>query len=160
MGLGINVWMFASQLVSFLVLLFVLWRWVFPVLLRTLDKRALTIQEGVENARKAQSDLAAAEQRIAGMMEEARLQAQHTLDQALKAGEHVRTEIEQEARDRARQIIDQAQVRIQQEVAQARNELRQQVADLAIMAAERVIGSSLDSATNRRLIDDFVESRN
>lgn len=160
MGLGINVWMFGSQLFSFLVLLFVLWRWVFPVLMRTLDKRALTIQEGVENARKAQRDLAEAQQRIAGMMEDARLQAQQTLDQALRAGEHIRTEIEQEGRDRARQLIEQAQTRIQQEVAQARNELRREVADLAIMAAERVIGTSLDSATNRRLIDEFVQSGN
>jgi F-type H+-transporting ATPase subunit b len=160
MGLGINVWMFASQLVSFFVLLVVLWRWVFPVLMRTLDKRALTIQEGVENARRAQRDLAEAQQRIAGMMEDARLQAQQTLDQALKAGEHIRTEIEQEGRDRARQLIEQAQTRIQQEVAQARNELRREVADLAIMAAERVIGTSLDSATNRRLIDEFVQSGN
>lgn len=159
-GLGINVWMFGSQLVSFLVLLFVLWRWVFPVLMRTLDKRALTIQEGVENARKAQRDLSEAQQRIAGMMEDARLQAQQTLDQALRAGEHIRTEIEQEGRDRARQLIEQAQTRIQQEVAQARNELRREVADLAIMAAERVIGTSLDSATNRRLIDEFVQSGN
>jgi F-type H+-transporting ATPase subunit b len=156
MGLGINVWMFASQLVSFLILFIVLRIWAFPILTRTLDKRALTIQEGVDNAQKAQRDLADAERRIAGMMEEARLQAQQTLDQALKAGEHVRAEIEQEARDRARQIIDQAQTRILQEVAQARNELRQQVADLAIMAAERVIGSSLDSATNRRLVNEFV----
>ena len=89
-------------------------------------------------------------------MAEARQDAQRTLEQAIKAGEHIRTEIEQEARDRAHQIIDQAQTRIQQEVSQARNELRQQVADLAIMAAERVIGNSLDSATNRRLVNEFV----
>lgn len=155
-GLGVNTVLFLSQLLSFLVLFFVLQRFAWPVLLRTLDKRALTIQEGVENAAKARQELADAEQRIAGMMEEARREAQHTLEQAIKAGEHVRAEIEHDARERARQIIDQAQERIQQEVAQARTELRQQVADLAIMAAEQVIGSSLDSATNRRLVEEFV----
>jgi F-type H+-transporting ATPase subunit b len=156
MGLGINLWMFVSQLVSFLILFFVLQRWGFPIIIRTLDKRALTIQEGVENAEKARRELAEAQQRIEGMMAEARQDAQRTLEQAIKAGEHIRTEIEQEARNRAHQIIDQAQTRIQQEVAQARNELRQQVADLAILAAERVIGNSLDSATNRRLVNEFV----
>ncbi len=160
MGLGINVWMFASQLVSFLVLFFVLWRWAFPILTRTLDTRAVTIREGVENAEKARQQLADAERRVTGMMEEARQQAQQTLDQALKAGEHIRAEIEQDAHERSRQLISQAQTRIQQEIAQARNELRREVADLAIQAAERVIGSSLDSATNRRLIDEFVQSRN
>ncbi len=155
-GLGINTVMFISQLVSFLILFFVLQRWVWPLLLRTLDKRALTIQEGVENAEKARRELADAEKRIAGMMEEARLQAQHTLEQSIKAGERMRADIEQDARDRAAKTLEQAQARIQQEIAQARTELRRQVADLAIMAAEHVVGSSLDSATNRRLVEEFV----
>lgn len=160
-GLGFNTIMFVSQLFSFLILFFVLSKFVWPIMLRTLDKRALTISEGVENAEKARVELAEAEKRIAGMMEEARREAQHTMEQAVKAGEHMRTEIEQEARERGRQIIEQAQARIQQEIAQARTELRQQVADLAILAAEHVIGSSLDSATNRRLVDEFVaRSRN
>lgn len=156
MGLGINVWMFVSQLVSFLILFFVLQRFAFPILMRTLDKRALTIQEGVENAERARHELADAQRRIEELMQQARLEAQQTLAQATKAGEHIRTEIEQEARDRARQIIDQAEQRIQQEVAQARVELREQVADLAILAAEHVIGTNLDSATNRRLVSEFV----
>ncbi|HEX9057693.1 MAG TPA: F0F1 ATP synthase subunit B [Ktedonobacterales bacterium] len=155
-GLGINTVMFISQLVSFLILFFVLQRWVWPLLLRTLDKRALTIQEGVENAEKARRELADAEKRIAGMMEEARLQAQHTLEQSIKAGERMRADIEQDARDRAAKTLEQAQARIQQEIAQARTELRRQVADLAIMAAEHVVGNSLDSATNRRLVEEFV----
>jgi F-type H+-transporting ATPase subunit b len=155
-GLGINVWMFVSQLVSFLILVLVLQRWAFPVLMRTLDKRTLTIQEGVDNAERARRELSEAQQRIEGLMEQARQEAQETLAQAIKAGEHLRTEIEQDAQSRARQILDQAQDRIRQEVAQARIELRQQVADLAILAAERVIGSSLDTATNRRLVDEFV----
>lgn len=160
-GLGFNTVMFISQLLSFLVLFFVLSKFVWPIMLRTLDKRALTIREGVENAEKARVELAEAEKRIAAMMEEARQEAQRTMEQAVKAGEHMRTEIEQEARARGRQIIEQAQARIQQEIAQARTELRQQVADLAILAAEQVIGSSLDSATNRRLVDEFVaRSRN
>lgn len=160
-GLGFNTVMFISQLASFLVLFFVLSKFVWPIMLRTLDKRALTIREGVENAEKARVELAEAEKRIAAMMEEARQEAQRTMEQAVKAGEHMRTEIEQEARARGRQIIEQAQARIQQEIAQARTELRQQVADLAILAAEQVIGSSLDSATNRRLVDEFVaRSRN
>jgi F-type H+-transporting ATPase subunit b len=155
-GLGLNTVLFVSQLVSFLILVFVLQRFVWPLILRTLDKRALTIQEGVENAEKARHDLAEAERRIAGMMEDARREAQRTLEQATRAAERVRAEIEQDAHTRGRQIVEQAQARVQQEVAQARVQLRQEVADLAVMAAERVIGASLDTATNRRLVNEFV----
>jgi F-type H+-transporting ATPase subunit b len=153
---GINGWLFISQLAAFLVLFGVLYWLVWPVLLRTLDKRTLTIQEGVENAERARTELAETEKRIAAMMDEARVEAQHTLEQARKAGDRVRAEIEAEARDRAQKTVEQAQARIQQEIAQARTELRKQVADLAILAAGHVIGSSLDSATNRRLVDEFV----
>lgn len=154
--MGINTVLFVSQLLSFLILFLVLRQFVWPVLLRTLDKRALTIQEGVANAEKARRELGEAEQRIQQMMERARLDAQNTLDQATKTSEKVRAEIEQEARDRARQIVDQAQAQTRQMVAQAQVELRQQVADLAILAAERVIGKSVDSTTNRQLVNEFV----
>ena len=154
--MGINTVLFLSQLISFLILFIVLRVWVWPVLIRTLDKRALTIQEGVSNAEKARRELGEAQQRIQEMMEQARREAQNTLDQATKTGERVRGEIEQEARERARQIVDQAQAQTQQMVAQARVELRQQVADLAILAAGRVIGKSVDSATNRQLVNEFV----
>jgi F-type H+-transporting ATPase subunit b len=155
-GLGINLWFLASQIVSFLILWYVLAKWVYPAIMKTLDKRALVIREGVENASKARQELSEAETRVAQMLEEARKEAARTLAQATQAAEHVRDEIEQEARNRANEIVQQAQVRIQQEVSQARSELRKQVADLAILAAGQVIHTSLDDAGHRRLVEEFV----
>jgi F-type H+-transporting ATPase subunit b len=154
--LGINLYAFAAQVIVFGIVLIVLARWVFPVFTKTLDQRSRLIQEGVENTERSRRELAEAQRRIEALLEEARQQAQQTLAQAMTAGEHLRTEIEQEAQARAKEILAQAEKRIQQEVAQARAELRQQVADLAILAAERVIGHSLDSADNRRLVNEFV----
>ncbi len=155
-GLGINAWFLASQIISFLILYFILRRWVFPAIMKTLDKRAAVIREGVENADRARKELSEAEARVAKMLEDARKEAAQRLAQSTQAAEHVRAEIEQEARNRANEIVQQAQVRIQQEVAQARAELRSQVADLAILAASQVIRSSLDDEGQRRLIEEFV----
>jgi F-type H+-transporting ATPase subunit b len=154
--LGINAWFLGSQIVSFVILWVVLQRYVFPVITRMLDRRAAAIREGIENAEKAKRELAEAEARIQQMMAQARQEAQQTLAQAVSAAEHVRAELEKEARGRADQIIQQAQVRIQQETARAKAELRTQVADLAILAASRVLGASLSDTDHRRLIEDFV----
>lgn len=154
--MGINIWNFASQVVTFLVLLFILGKWVFPAIMKTLDRRAAVIQEGVENAQKAQRELADAQKRVEALIEQARKDAQATIAKATQAAEHVRVEIEQEAQGRAREIISQAEKRIQQEIAQARTQLRQEVADLALQAAEHVIGNSLDTTTSRRLVSEFV----
>jgi F-type H+-transporting ATPase subunit b len=154
--LGINLYNLIAQVVVFLIVLFILARWVFPIFTKTLDSRARLIQEGVQNAEQSRRELAETQRRIEGLIEEARQQAQATLASATQAAEHLRGEIEQQAQGRAQEILAQAEKRIQLEGAQARAELRQQVADLAIEAAERVIGTSLDSAANRRLVNEFV----
>jgi len=154
--LGINAWFLVSQIVCFIILWAVLQRFVFPVITRMLDRRAAVIREGIENAEKARNELAEAQTRVEQMMAQARQEAQQALAQATQAAEHIRAEMEREARARADQIIRQAQVRIQQETAQAKAELRQQVADLAILAASRVLGTSLNDAGHRRLVEEFV----
>ena len=155
-GLGINAWFLVSQIVSFLILYYILRRWVFPAIMKTLDKRASVIREGVENAETARQKLAEAEKQAALILDQARKEAQQTLAQATQAAENVRAEIEQEAHSRANAIVEQAQVRIQQETAQARAQLRTQVANLAILAAGQVVQASLDDAGHRRLVDEFV----
>ena len=154
--LGINLYNLIAQVVVFLIVLIVLGRWVFPLLMKTMDERAAKIREGVQNAEQAKRDLAAAEKRVEALLEQARRDAQVAIAKANQVGDQVRADIETQAQARSRQILEQAERQIQQQVAQARAQLRQEVADIAIQAAERVVGASLDTATNRRLVAEFV----
>jgi F-type H+-transporting ATPase subunit b len=154
--LGINVGNLIAQVVTFIILLIVLGKYVFPLLFKTMDQRAATIREGVENAEKSRRELAEAQQRVEALLEQARRDAQAAIGRATAAAEQVRVGIEQDAQKRAQDILTQAERRIQQEVAQARVQLRQEVADLAIQAAEHVVGKSMDQATSRRLVSEFV----
>ncbi len=155
-ALGINLGALLAQLVAFAILFIVLARYAFPVLLKTLDERQARIQEGIDNAERAKRDLASAEKRIEAMLNDARLESQKVIASATTAAERLKADIETQAQQRAREIEQQAGVRIEQQVAKAKAELRQQVADLAIAAAEKVIGGSMDTTTNRRLVDEFV----
>lgn len=155
-ALGINIYSLIAQLVAFGILLWVLNRYAFPVLMRTLDERQKTIQAGVENAAKASQELKNAEKRVEAMLNEARTESQKVIASATQAAERLKADIEQQAQQRGREIEQQAAKRIEQQIAQAKAELRAHVADLSIAAAERVIGQSLDSTTNRRLVDEFV----
>jgi F-type H+-transporting ATPase subunit b len=155
-GLGININAFIAQVITFLILLFILGKYVYPAIVKTLDKRAVIIREGVENAEKARQDLAEAEKRVEALLDQARRDAQATLAKATQTAEQIRTEIRQQAEVEGAQLRAQNAKRIEQEIAAAKAELSRQIADLAIMAAERVLGSSLDTETNRRLVSDFV----
>lgn len=155
-ALGINIGSLIAQLVAFIILLLVLQRWAFPILTKTLDERQARIREGVENAEKASQSLKDAEKRVEALMNDARAESQRVIASATQAAERLKADIEQQAQQRGREIEQQASKRIEQQIAQAKAELRAHVADLSIAAAERVIGQSLDSATNRRLVDEFV----
>ncbi len=155
-ALGINIYALVAQLVAFLILLAVLQRFAFPVLTKTLDERQSRIREGMENAERASKRLEEAEREFAKRLEEARTESQRVIASATQAAERLKADIEHQAQQRGREIEQQAIKRIEQQIAQAKAELRAHVADLSIAAAERVIGQSLDTATNRRLVDEFV----
>jgi F-type H+-transporting ATPase subunit b len=157
-GFGINFWAFISQLVSFGVIFLILWRWGFPVIIKTLNQRQAVIQEGIENAERAKRDLAEATARAEQVLLEARRQAQETIANAVKAAEAEAARIQEEARARAEEIGKQEVARIQQEAARARAELNRLVVNLSIEAASKVISKSVDSKDNRRLVEEFVSS--
>src|SRR2546430_13861208 len=135
---GINGLAFLSQLVSFGIVFYILWRWGFPAIVKTLEKRQAVIREGVENAEKARSDLADATTRAEQVMQEARVLAQETIALATKAAEREANRIQEDAHARAAQIEQQQVARIQQEAARARAELSRLVVNLSISAAGKV----------------------
>lgn len=154
--LGISPGLLFAQIVNFGILYFILARFVFPSMRKTLDERTATIREGIENAERARTDLTKAQQQADAIILQAQQHGQQIIVEATTAGERVRMQIEDEAKRRAEEIAQQNRVRIQQEEAQARAALRGQIADLAISAASRVIGESLDGPRQRRLVDEFV----
>src|SRR6516225_462777 len=152
----INPLAFLSQLVSFGIVFLILWKWAFPIVLKSLEKRQAVIREGVENAEKARHDLAEATARAEQVLQEARMQAQETIAQATRVAEREANRIQEEAHARAAQIEQQQVARIQQEAARARAELSRLVVNLSISAAGKVISKSVDSTDNRRLVEEFV----
>ena len=159
-GLGINGGAFLSQLITFGIVFFVLWRYAFPLVLRTLEKRETVIREGVENAEKARLDLANAGREADRIQTDARREAQTIIERAQKTAQQEAARIVEDAHAKAHQIGEQQSARIQQEAARARNELSRLVVDLSIDASERVIGRSVDNNDNRRLVQEFVTSSN
>ena len=163
-ALGINLWAFVSQLVSFIIVLVLLSKWVLPPVQRMLAKRQDLIREGVENAEKAKEDLAQATKQAEKIIQEARRQAQDTVERASANAQQIGQQIESEARERAEKIYQQNEARIQQEANRARLELSRAVVNLSIGAAGKVINRSVDTKDNRRLVEEFItasdQSRN
>ena len=159
-GLGINTFNFLSQLFSFAIVFLILWRWGFPAIIKTMERRQAVIREGIENAERAKRELQEANQRAEQILLEARRQGQEIIAQATKAAEREAQRIQEEAQERAHQFEQQQIARIRQEAARAREELSRLVVNLSIDAAGKVISKSVDTKDNRRLVEEFVSSSN
>jgi F-type H+-transporting ATPase subunit b len=146
-----------AQLLIFLVMLGVLYRFAWGPLLRILNERRERIAQGVEATERAKRELEEAERERQAKLEEARREAQTMLDRIAKQAEDLRKELEAKARQQAEALIARARAEIQQERAKAVEDLREQVADLAVMAAGRIIGESLDAKKHRELIERTIE---
>ena len=157
-GLGINTFNFLSQLFSFAIVFLILWRWGFPAIIKTMERRQAVIREGIENAERAKRELQEANQRAEQILLEARRQGQEIIAQATKAAEREAQRIQEEAQERAHQFEQQQIARIRQEAARAREELSRLVVNLSIDAAGKVISKSVDTKDNRRLVEEFVSA--
>lgn len=144
------------QVINFLLLLYLLNRFMFKPLLARMDERSAKIGKGLEDAEAAARDreLARAEREAA--VTEARKEAADMLASANKIATDTRNEILGEARAEAEKVTARAREEINAEKERAMAELRQQVADLALTAAGKLVRAEMDGPTQRRLVEEFL----
>ncbi len=154
--LGINFSWLIAQIVNFILILLILRAFAYKPVLQMLETRKRKIQESLEYADKVKADAAAQQREYEQQIEQVRREAAQARENAAQAGEKERERILAEARDEARQIVEQARGQLDYERKQMTAELREQVVNLSMLAAQRVIGASLDEKKSRQLVTDFL----
>jgi F-type H+-transporting ATPase subunit b len=94
------------------------------------------------------------EDRLAGIEQQAR----ERIQAAVKEAQELRTSIITDAQKQAESIVQNGQSELERERIRTFVEMRKQVADLAILAAAKVVGESMDDARHRNLVDQFIAS--
>jgi len=153
---GVDLFKLAFQIINFLLILYLLNRFLFKRVLALLDERQERISKGLEDAEAAARDreLARAEREAA--LDEARKEAQTMIARATKIAEDSRAEIVSAARAEAEKVAARATEEITAEKQRAIAELRSQVADLALDAAGRLVKAEMNAPTQRRLVEEFL----
>jgi F-type H+-transporting ATPase subunit b len=155
-GLGIRVPDLIFQIVAFLLLVWLLNRYAFKPILKMLDDRARQVRESLEAAERARTEVADAEQRSLQELQTARAEAQEIVARAREQSEQTIAASRAAAREEAEKVKVQFEAQMASEQARARDELRRDVADLAILAASRVVRRSLDVEQHRQLIEETL----
>ena len=154
-ALGINLGYLLVQIFNFLIVLVVLRAWVYKPVVGLLQKRRVTIAQGLEDARVAAEARANAEQEAETVLAEAQQKSNNIVREATDRAEQAAAEVKTEAEKEAEQSRQSALAEGEQLVNQALGEVRNQVAALAIAAAQKVINEALDEKRQQKLIDEF-----
>ena len=155
-GLGISVPGILAQFINFLLLLLILRAVAYKPILRMLDGRAAVIRESMERAEETKKQAARTEEEFARRLDDARRESQSIIGQAEKIADRLRQEEIDKTRRQVEELRTKALADIQRERELAITDLRKQVADLAILAAGRAVGRSLDESSHYRLIQEAM----
>jgi len=156
-NLGINLPTLLAQIINFIILFGLLYLVAYKPLMRMLDARSKKIKESMEQTEYIKQQAAHAEEEVKKQLEAAGKEGQEVIARAVRTGEEVRQQTQQEARQEAETLIIRARMEIQQERDEAIDDLRKQFADLTILAAGRIIDRSLDKEAHRQLIENVLE---
>ena len=147
---------FIGQIVVFLTMVFLLKKFLYGPLNDAMEARTKKIEAGLAAADAGKEAEAKAAAEIDAQLKDARMKAQAIVASAEKRAAEVSEEAITKARSDSQQIVEAAREEVEAEANRARQALRKEVADIAMLAAERVIDAELDAKRHAKLIDGVV----
>jgi F-type H+-transporting ATPase subunit b len=151
---GVIIW----TLVVFGILMFILAKTAWPVILKQVEEREAKIRKALDDAAAANAEAQRLLSEYQGQMAKSRAEAQDLLAQGRLAGEKLREEMVAKGRTEQEELLERARREIALERDRALTELRKEAVELSIAAASKVIERNLDTAADRKLVEDYLSN--
>lgn len=157
---GLVFWMF----VAFLCLYFILAKFAWPFIIKSMEQRADLIDKGVAYAQQAKANLDNAKSEADKVIAEARNQQAEILREAAKMKTQIIEEAKATASAEAQKVSEAAQVSIEQARRESEKQLKEEVSELALQIAEKILRANMRSdAAQKELVNKLlneVETKN
>ncbi|HEX9664302.1 MAG TPA: F0F1 ATP synthase subunit B [Patescibacteria group bacterium] len=155
--LGIDWRLLIGQIINFLILLFILYKFVYNPLLDILDKRQSKVEKSLVDAKKIEENLREAEIRKEKEILKAKKEAQTIIEKAKAAAENYRKETEQKTKEKIKTLIAESKEVIKDEKDKMFQSLRGEIADLVILTTKGMIGKELDQKKDKEIINIAIK---
>lgn len=154
---GINPILLAAQVVNFLVLLFILKRFLYKPILKVLGERKQKIEDSLKNAEAIEKRLTQTNEEVKKILTKTLNESQKILDQSKETGiqivEEFRVtgvEILKKANEQALEVVKLQRVKLEEE-------MKARVGDIIVLAFEKITGKKLTKEDQRRIVDEEVK---
>ena len=157
---GLLFWM----VVIFGIVFFILAKFGFPVITKSVQERSDYIADSLKAANEAQAKLANMAEEQAKMIEETRLEQSRILKEASESREKIIAQAKEDAAAEAAKLLDHAKVEIAAERESAIRDIRRQVAMISVEVAEKIVRKDLAEGDDQlalldRLVDEAEQAQ-
>ncbi|MCZ6853122.1 MAG: F0F1 ATP synthase subunit B [Gammaproteobacteria bacterium] len=149
-------WTIVGQSVTFFVVIWFCWKFIWPPLIDAMRERQKTIADGLAAAEQAEKDLELAQERADAQLKEAKQEAQGIIDATRSRANQMIEEAKSDARAEGERLKEAALAEIDQEINRAKEALRAQVAALALTGAEKVLGATIDAEKHSEILNQLA----
>ena len=152
----INLFQVIIAAANFVIFLAIIWKFAFTPVSKILSDRKERIEQGLKDAEQARRDRESAEAERVAALQEARRESNEILARAQKVAQESRDADIAATKAELERMRERAAAEIEAEKQRAIGELRTEVADLALRAASRVVGETMTSDREKRLVEQFL----
>ncbi len=134
---GVNPVLLVAQIVNFLIILFILKRFMYKPVLDTLKKRENEIKQGLKDAQEADKKLISAEEKEKQILQKAHATGENIIAEARLEVDELKAKKEEQTKAEAQRLIEQARLTIAQEEKAAEEKLTQKIGQIALNLLEK-----------------------
>ena len=158
---GLLFWMS----LTFLVVLFILWKFGFPVIVKMVSERKAFIDDSLRQAHEANEKLANIQKESESILQEAREKQAVILKEAANTRDAIVEKAQDKAHEEGARLINDAKIEIDNEKQAAISDIRKQVATLSVEIAEKILREKLGKDKAQmdlidRMLDDVSSAEN
>ena len=145
-----------TQIIGFLIFLWLIRKYAWGPVLETLENRRAKIVADLAHAEKEKVDAAALKADLDRQLKGIDAQARAKIQEAVADGQQIAAEIKSDAQAQARARLERAEADIQGERLKAQKVLQEDIARMAVLGAEKILRKKLDESEQRRLVAEFI----
>ncbi len=154
---GIQPILLIAQIVNFVILLFILKKFLYGPILKVLETRRLKIAESLKNAEDIEKKLAQTEEDREKALEKAAKEAQRILDEAKSSATQVVADAHGKASQDIEDLMKKGQEQLKVERDKMQQEIRNELSNLVVLALEKVIGKTVTTKDQKELIERTIK---
>jgi len=154
---GLDPYLTGAQIVNFLIVLYILKRFLYKPVFELLKKRELTIKEGLTKTEEARKALEAAQVEEKKILKKAQETAKIILQDARDQSEQLVKETEERAKKQADRMLEEAKMQIQRDIKEAEMRLRTNITELSVELLKKSLSDIFNNNEQEQIVDRAVK---